>query len=97
MRWLAVMLLAGTAQAQEIYESDGGTTYALDPIEGGAILVNADDPADEITLSANCSASHPALGRGTWDGDDGGFRVRLPGVTLSFDGPMPLDATECGG
>ena len=97
MRWLAVLFLAGAAQAQEVYVTEGGVTYALDLIEGGAVLVNADDAADEISLSPNCSASHPGLGQGTWDGDDGGFQVRFPEVSLFFDGPMPLDAPECGG
>ena len=97
MRWLVLLMLAGAAHAQEVYVSEGGVTFALELIEGGAVLVNADDGADEITLSPNCSASHPDLGQGTWDGDDGGFRVRFAGVSLSFDGPMPLDAAECGG
>lgn len=94
---LTVLLAGGVAQADEIHVSTDGAVYALDVIEGGAVLVNVDDPSDEITLSENCSANHPGLGRGTWDGDDGGFRVRFGGTVIAFDGPLPLDAPECGG
>ena len=96
-RWMAALALAGAAQAQEVYTTDEGAVYVLDPIEGGAVLVNADDPADEITIALDCTASHAVLGQGSWAGDDGGFRVVFKGKELRFDGPIPLDAPECGG
>jgi hypothetical protein len=97
-RWMmAVLLLAGGAQAQEVYMTAEGVTYVLDPIEGGAVLVNADDPADEITIAQDCSASHPLHGDGTWAWDGAVFLVMFAGTELRFDGPLPFFAPGCGG
>jgi hypothetical protein len=88
--------LAGVALAQQVYVTDTGTTYNLDPVNGGAILVNADDPGDEITLAATCDADHPVLGTGDWAWTGAGIAVTFDGTTLHLDGPVPLDAPACG-
>ncbi len=97
IRAVCLLLLAGSAQAQEVYLTDTGVTYALDPIEGGAILVNADDRADEITIADDCGAEHPAYGKGSWAADTGGFVVTFADTELRFDGPTPFPAPDCGG
>ena len=94
---LALLLLAGAARAQQVYATDDGVTYALDPIEGGAILVNADDPADQITLTQDCGASHPMHGKGTWAWDGAVFLLIFAGTEIRFDGPLPFFAPGCGG
>jgi hypothetical protein len=96
-RWVAALVLAGAAQAQEIYTTEDGATYTLDPIEGGAVLVNADDPADEITISQDCGAHHPLHGDGTWAWDGAVFLVVFAGTELRFEGPLPFFAPGCGG
>ena len=89
--------MAGAAQAQEVYTTDEGVTYALEPIEGGAVLVNADDPADEITITQDCGARHPVLGDGNWGQDGGGFLVMFPEANIHFDGVLPFATPDCGG
>ena len=89
------LLLAGAAQAQEVYVTNGGATYALGPIEGGSVLVNADDPADEITITQDCGAHHPAYGNGSWAWDGAGVVAVFSKAELRLDGPMPLPAADC--
>ena len=96
-RWMAALALAGAAEAQEVYTTGAGVTYALDPTEGGAVLVNADDPADEITLTQDCGARHPLYGVGTWAWDGAVVLVSFAGTELRFDGPLPFFAPGCGG
>ena len=92
-----LLLLAGNAQAQDVYITDAGAIYALDPIEGGAILVNADDPANEVTITQDCRADHAVHGNGSWAWDSDGFLVMFAETELRFDGAMPLSAPGCGG
>ncbi len=96
-RWMAALVLAGAAQAQEVYTSDDGMTYVLERIEGGAVLVNADDPADEITITEGCSAHHPLHGDGSWAWNGAVVLVIFAGTELRFDGPLPFIAPGCGG
>ena len=95
--FVLALLLAGAAQAQEVYTTDDGVTYTLDPIEGGAVLVNADDPADEFTITHDCGAHHSMHGDGSWAWDGAVFLVIFAGTELRFDGPLPLVAPACGG
>ncbi|MGQ0564492.1 MAG: hypothetical protein ACT4OK_05405 [Gemmobacter sp.] len=93
---VSVLLATGMAQAQEVFTTDTGRVYALDPIDGGGILVNADDPADEIMLLQDCGAQHARHGNGSWAWDGAGLLVMFAETDLRFDGPLPFDAPDCG-
>jgi hypothetical protein len=94
----AVVLLAGAALAQETFTEAGGRVYALEPLDGGAVLVSpAPAPAEEVTLMEDCLAFDADAGEGFWQWDAEGFSVLFAETELRFAGPPPFEAPDCGG
>jgi hypothetical protein len=97
VRWLAFLMLAGAAHAQEVFTLEDGTTYAFELTEAGGVLVNADDQQDYFIVAWDCQAGHHGWGDGFWSWDEGGFLVIFGETVIRFIGPPPLNAPECGG
>ncbi len=88
--------LAALADSYPYQESAGGL-YDLAVTGDTAVITSQTDPIDAYTLTTDCAATHPALGTGTWDFGNGGWRIEIGGKTpAGFPRQeAPLDAPAC--